>query len=467
MNRSKHKESLRASEQEAREILDRVPAMISIRTEEGIAYTNKQLSDYVGAVSTDLRDGSFLDYTHPDDREILNEHIKSPNKGPRDIIFRVRRKDGVYRWFHTRTEPSLNEDGSVYRWYALNSDIDDLYRSRELLKERELQLSLLTETLPAMLWKAEPDGTFVYINRTVEEFTGCTLKEIQEQGWVRLVHPDDVEETLGHWNRLLEGSDGYNIVHRLLGKNGLHRWSHTSVAVVRDDKGKTIAFHGVVLDMTAQKEAETARLEERTRIARELHDTLLQTFQSASLHLGAALYHLGEDSPVKPQLDRTFRIMTQGIAEGRDAIQGLRSPDTHASDLILALSQIREEFEVHENTEFCVKVTGTQTQFPQHIQHEIYRIAREALANAFHHSGAKRVKLEAEYSGGRLCIRIRDDGCGIDPQVLKKGREGHWGLIAMRERATRIGARLKILSRPTHGTEVRLYIPTGTVALGK
>jgi PAS domain S-box-containing protein len=118
------REALQASEREAREILDRVPAMISIRTEEGVAYTNKRLSDYVGAVITDLRDGSYLDYTHPDDRAaMVAEHIKSPNKEPNDIIYRLRRKDGIYRWFlswfHTRAEPYFNEDGSIYRWYAL------------------------------------------------------------------------------------------------------------------------------------------------------------------------------------------------------------------------------------------------------------------------------------------------------------------------------------------------------------
>src|SRR5258708_25604032 len=88
-------------------------------------------------------------------------------------------------------------------------------------RKRGLQLSLLTETLPAMLWKAEPDGTIVYVNRKAEEYIGCALEGIQQQGWVRLVHPDDLEETLGQWNRLLEGSDGYNIVHRLVGNNGL------------------------------------------------------------------------------------------------------------------------------------------------------------------------------------------------------------------------------------------------------
>lgn len=94
------------------------------------------------------------------------------------------------------------------------------------------------------------------------------------------------------------------------------------------------------------------------------------------------------------------------------------------------------------------------------IQHEIYRIGREALVNAFFHSGAKRIELELEYSDSELYVRIRDNGCGIDPQMLEKGRDGHWGLAGMRERASRIGGVLKILSSPAAGTEVQLSIPT-------
>ena len=93
------------------------------------------------------------------------------------------------------------------------------------------------------------------------------------------------------------------------------------------------------------------------------------------------------------------------------------------------------------------------------IHHEIYRIGREALVNAFCHSGAKRIELELEYSNSELYVRIRDNGCGIDPQMLEKGRGGHWGLAGMRERATRIGGVLKILASPA-GTEVQLSIPT-------
>lgn len=269
----KAQEALKASEQEAREILDRVPAMISIWTEGGIAYSNKRLSDFLGSIITDLRDGSYLDYLHPDDRDAVNEFMRSPQTGPKEIVYRSGGKDGIYRWFHSRAEPYVNEDGSIYRWYTLNSDIDDLYRSRDLLLERELQLNLLTETLPALLWKAEPDGTLVYINRKTTEYTGRTLPQLQRDGWSDLVHPDDLPETLRLWHQLLGGSDGYDDIHRILGTDGRYRWFHTSVAVVRDANGKAVAFHAVMLDTTAQKNAELA-LQESERQMQRMMDTV-------------------------------------------------------------------------------------------------------------------------------------------------------------------------------------------------
>jgi PAS domain S-box-containing protein len=252
-------EALRASEHEAREILDRVPAMISTRTEEGVAYTNRRLSDYVGTVITDLRDPSYLDYLHPDDRDaVVAQHIQSPNKGPNEIIYRLLGTDGIYRWFHTRAEPYFNEDGSIYRWYALNSDIDDLYRSRELLRERELQLNLLTETLPAILWKADLNGHLTYINKKTVEYSGRTLDEFQDKGWADLIHPDDLAETVALWNELLTGGERYDVVNRFICVDGQYRWFHTSASVIRDEAGNRIAVHGVMLDTTPLKTAEMA-----------------------------------------------------------------------------------------------------------------------------------------------------------------------------------------------------------------
>jgi PAS domain S-box-containing protein len=276
------REALQASERGAREILDRVPAMISIRTEEGVAYTNKRLSDYVGAVITDLRDGAFLDCIHPDDRDaVVAEYIKSPSQGPIEIIYRLRGKDGIYCWFHTRAEPYFNEDGSLYRWYALKSNIDDLYRSRELLRERELQLNLLTETLPAILWKADLNGQITYMNKRAVEYSGRTLKGIQEKGWIDLVHPDDVPEMVAVWNELLAEGEGYDVVNRFMCADGQYRWFHTSAGVIRDDAGNRIAFHGVMLDTTPLKAAEMA-LQQSEQEMQRLMDTVPTIIWSTS-----------------------------------------------------------------------------------------------------------------------------------------------------------------------------------------
>jgi len=206
---------------------------------------------------------------------------------------------------------------------------------------------------------------------------------------------------------------------------------------------------------------ENVRLEERTRIARELHDTLLQTFLGASMQLGVAVDAVSEASPVKPRLDRVLQIMNRGIEESRNTIRGLRSSDSATSDLVIAFSGIEQALSCRPEIDFRVNVAGRQQPLNPLIQQEIYWIGREALLNAFCHSGAKRVEVELEYADQNLQMHVRDNGTGIDPQVLRNGREGHWGLAGMQERAERIGGLLKISSSPSNGTEVRLTIPNG------
>jgi signal transduction histidine kinase len=129
-------------------------------------------------------------------------------------------------------------------------------------------------------------------------------------------------------------------------------------------------------------------------------------------------------------------------------------------DLVAALSAVRQEFSAESGLDFRVSVVGQQQLLRSAIQQEIYSIGREALINAFCHSEAKRIDLEVEYANSNLSLRIRDNGRGIDPQVLDAGREGHWGLTGMRERAARIGGLLKISSNASAGTEIKLSIPS-------
>ena len=179
------------------------------------------------------------------------------------------------------------------------------------------------------------------------------------------------------------------------------------------------------------------------------------------MQLGAAVDAVPEESPMKPRLDRVLQVMSRGIEEGRSTIQGLRSSDSATRDLVIAFSGIEQELSCRPGIDFRVNVVGRRRPLNTPIQQEIYRIGREALLNAFCHSGAKRIEFELEYADRELQMRVRDDGIGISSQVLRDGRKGHWGLAGMQERAARIGGLLKISSSPSNGTEVRLSIPSG------
>ena len=157
----------------------------------------------------------------------------------------------------------------------------DLEPKKTALREGDLQLNLLAENLPAVLFKTAPDGSIVYVNQKGIEYTGRTLVDLQQKGWIDLIHPDDFEETSSHWNRLLTESVGYDTVNRLMCADGQYRWFHTSVAACHDDTGKTIAFHGIMLEMTAQKAAELA-LQQSEHQMQKMMDTVPKILYSTA-----------------------------------------------------------------------------------------------------------------------------------------------------------------------------------------
>jgi signal transduction histidine kinase len=202
------------------------------------------------------------------------------------------------------------------------------------------------------------------------------------------------------------------------------------------------------------------RLAERTRIAQELHDTLLQGFLSASMQLHVADDRLPENSEAKPLVERALQLMTRVIDEGRNTVRGLRSSDVFDQNLGQAFSRLQQELSPTSDTEFRIIVEGTPRQLRPAVRDDIYHIGREALANSFRHSRATEIVVEIEYSVNFFRVMVRDNGIGITPDVLREGREGHWGLSGMRERAERIGARLRVLSRADAGTEMELSVPS-------
>jgi signal transduction histidine kinase/ligand-binding sensor domain-containing protein len=209
------------------------------------------------------------------------------------------------------------------------------------------------------------------------------------------------------------------------------------------------------------------RVNERTRIARELHDTLLQSFQGALLKFQAITYQIADRPEAKRTLEKVIEQATNAIVEGRDAVQGLRSSTMAGHDLGRAISLLSEELARDHSGDAppacSVQVEGAPRELAPLVHDDVYRIAAEALRNAFRHAGARHIEVEIRYGHRVFRLRIRDDGKGIDPKVLaEKGRVGHYGLAGMRERADLVKGTLTIWSKRDSGTETELVVPAAT-----
>jgi signal transduction histidine kinase len=209
-----------------------------------------------------------------------------------------------------------------------------------------------------------------------------------------------------------------------------------------------------------------ARVGERTRIARELHDTLLQTFQGLMLRF-QTVDEMLPDRPAdaKKALERALDRGDQAISEGRDAITDIRASTAASHDFAKSITGLMAHFgEEHSecngiSVPFHVLIEGEPRVVRPNIQSEIYRIAQESLRNAFRHAQAQHIETEITY-GESLRLRFRDDGKGIDLSVIEHGgRPGHWGLPGIRERAKQIGAQLEIWTELGAGTEIELSVP--------
>jgi signal transduction histidine kinase/ligand-binding sensor domain-containing protein len=209
-----------------------------------------------------------------------------------------------------------------------------------------------------------------------------------------------------------------------------------------------------------------ARVNERTRIARELHDTLLQNLHGLLFRFQAARNMLPRRTEEAMEaLDGAIMRTEQAIAESRDTIKDLRSERVTSTDLAELLTQTGRELETAADANgnppiFRVIVEGERRTLSPALQDEVYRIARELLRNAFQHAGAHHIEAEIRYDNHLLRVLVRDDGKGMDPKILKEGGQpGHWGLPGVRERAKQIGARLDFWSEAGAGTEVQLTVP--------
>jgi signal transduction histidine kinase/streptogramin lyase len=202
-----------------------------------------------------------------------------------------------------------------------------------------------------------------------------------------------------------------------------------------------------------------ARVQERVRIARDLHDTLLQGVQAVLLRFHVATEQLPADEPVKAILRDALDLGDVVILEGRDKVSELRTEVAPATELVANLRRAANALENDGSPRIEVRVTGQTRPLKSLVNDELYRIGSEALTNAVRHAQATQVVVELSYEESQLRLRCSDNGVGVAPEIVEaKGKAGHWGIIGMRERSRALGCKLEFSSQSGVGTEIQVSV---------
>jgi PAS domain S-box-containing protein len=266
----KAQHALAASEREARELLDRLPGRFATRTEHDFDFISRQTLEETGATLECIQSLGYLSFIHPDDRNRVEEgHLRSvQERSAHDTTYRWADCDGNYRWRHTRSVPYFNHDGSVYKWYSVTIDIDDLYKSKEVIRERKVQLNWLTENVPSLLWRTDSHGRLEYVNKRTEDYTGLRLDDLIASGWLHVVHPDDSTSTIKGWQDCLDGGRPYDSVHRLRAADNTYRWFQCKGTPMRDAHGNIVNWYGLSTDIHERQLVQEALRKEELNLRR-------------------------------------------------------------------------------------------------------------------------------------------------------------------------------------------------------
>jgi PAS domain S-box-containing protein len=409
---------------------------------------------------------------HPEDADTVRQVIEQASRDGKDFEhqYRLLMPDGSVKYVHVVAHAHRGGTRGLEFTGAV-MDETAAKQAEEALRLSEEQWRDVFENNPIMYFMVDAAGKIMAVNPFGAEQLGYRVDELLGQPVLNVFYGADREAVKANLDVCLEQlGRGSSWEFRSVRKNG-------TVLRVRGSAKAVARVSGPILliaceDITEQRRAEEAlfqagleaRVSERVRIAREVHDTVLQSFHGLILRFQVARDML----PLNPEeamqaLDGALSMADEAIAESRDAIQDLRSEPVERVDLAHLLTAIGEELEESQDVDpptFSVTVEGDRRRLVPVLQDEIYRIGREILRNAFRHSGARHVDAEILYDEQLLRLRIRDDGKGIDPQVLEDGgRAGHWGLIGIRERAKRMTAQLDFWSEAGVGTEVQLTLP--------
>jgi PAS domain S-box-containing protein len=258
-DRKRAEEALRARELDARSLLDNMPGFLGRHSPDGTPeIVNRPFLQYQGKTVEEVGQWRTSDIVHPDDvARVIEGFANGISSGePWCLEFRLRRFDGIYRWFQARWVPVHDIEGRILHWNALTTDIDDRKKAEEALQSSERSLSLIINAIPALIHTTRADGYIDYFNQRWLEYVGCSLNDVEGWKWTSKIHTDDLQGILDKWRACLASGEIFEYETRVRRADGQYRWMLHRKVPLRDEQGNIVRWYGTSLDIEDRKRAE-------------------------------------------------------------------------------------------------------------------------------------------------------------------------------------------------------------------
>ncbi|MDX2243590.1 MAG: AAA family ATPase [Leptolyngbyaceae cyanobacterium bins.302] len=424
-------------------------------------------------------------------RVALRNLIKCIFQGESSVLeFEIIGLKGTHRWLETHAVPLRDQSQNIIALLAVTRDITERKQSEQLLadynhtleqqvaertaalqaseaalrhvfdelRSREQELRLITDALPVCISYVDANQRYQFINRTYEIWFQCSRDEFLGKHIRELLGEESYQIAQPYINQALAGQPTtYEAeIPCVFGKK------YTSGFLIpnTDSNGQVRGYYGLITDISDRKRAETASiLEERNRMAREIHDTLAQSFTGILIHARSAANQITVD-PDKAQdyLVQVQNLAQTGLSEARRSVEALRRPYLlESNDLLSAFKHLTSQLESSTGTPVMCEAVGIPYPLPSEVENNLLRIGQEALTNALRYAKATEIQVELIYQSTQCILRIKDDGQGfaLDHSAShSSASHSGFGLLGMAERAALIGAQIQIQSAPGQGTEI-------------
>ena len=468
--RKRVEEALKNSEEKFSKAFRQSPATLSITSARDHRYievnqTFERLMGYsreqiIGRTPFDL--GTWVDSSQR--IEVVKRVLAEG--GIYDIVLPFRGKDGQI-WIGSSSFELVEIDREPCV-LAITTDITERQRAEAALRESEERFRRLANTAPVMIWMSNADGLGTYVNEPWLEFTRRSVDEELGNGWMELLHPEDVDKLGDTFSKAAKRREAFQNEHRLRRYDGEYRWVLGSGVPRFDADGSFAGYIGTAIDITERKLAEEAlstvsqRLieaqeEERRRIARELHDDIDQRLAL----LAVKLDELQESPGSKHELSRGIEEAKTQLEDVARDIQAL-SHRLHSSKLEYlglegAAASFCRELSDRQRVKIDFDSSDISKDLPKEISLCLFRVLQEALQNAIKHSSSRQFQVSFIGGSTEVELTVRDSGVGFDPEVALRGRG--LGLTSIRERLKLVNGALSIHSQLERGTTIQARVP--------